>query len=151
NPRLTLWIEILTIAHLVGKPAPQPDTAWLTDLKNSSDQRTLECALAHCIHTSITTRYIGLAAYYPPEHLATHLTCVASAHLESSGSACDGSETGWQAGRYRWIDIAHALQNDNTDKNTPHPDTLRWAQRGLRLTGRTQTEQLQQLQQHPDC
>ncbi|MGH3937402.1 MAG: ATP-binding protein [Pseudonocardiaceae bacterium] len=150
KPEFTLWIELLTIAHLVGQPAPQPDKTWLDDLKNGTDQRILECAIAHRIQTAIDIRYTGLAAYYQPEQLATHLACIALAQLEGTAPSCDGSEIGWQAGRYRWADVLRSLGNDTTDKDQPHPDTALWAHRGLPLTGGTQTEQQQQLLQHPD-
>ena len=150
NPEFVLWIELLTIAHLVGRPAPQPEKTWRDNLKNDIDQRTLECAIAHRIQVAIDSRYTGLAAYYQPEHLATHLACAALAHLDAAAPPCDGSEIRWQAGQYRWIDVLHALDSDNTDKDQPHPDTATWAHRGLRLTGHTQTEQLQQLLQHRD-
>jgi hypothetical protein len=150
NPEFILWIELLTIAHLVGRPAPQPHKTWLDDLKNCFDQRTLECALALRIQAAIDTRYTGLAAYYQPELLAAHLACATIAHLDGIAPACDGSEIEWQAGPYRWIDVLHALNSDNTDKNRPHPDTEAWTKRGLHLPGCTQTEQLHQLLQHRD-
>ncbi|OLE28751.1 MAG: hypothetical protein AUG49_01515, partial [Catenulispora sp. 13_1_20CM_3_70_7] len=45
DPHLVLWIELLTVAHLVGEPEPAPDRAWLHDLLDHP-QRTLECAIS---------------------------------------------------------------------------------------------------------
>ncbi|MEV8062328.1 ATP-binding protein [Streptomyces antimycoticus] len=149
EPRLTLWTELLTIAHLVGKPAPRPDKTWLTDLTNRDDRRTLECALAHRINTAIDTRYTGLATHYQPEHLAQHLTASALATLDGQNTPCDGTEHHWQAGRYRWIDVLRALRTVS-DKARPHPDTEFWAERGLDLPGPTAADQLKQLRNHPD-
>lgn len=150
NPRLTLWIELLTIAHLVGQPAPRPEKTWLNNLKKSTDQRTLECAIAHRIQASIDSRYTGLAAYYQPEALAIHLAACAFGLLDGTTPPCDGSEVQWQAGEYRWIDVLRALRNNTSDKDQQHADTEEWARRGLQLTGRTQAQQLKELRDHPD-
>ncbi|MFI0771895.1 ATP-binding protein [Streptomyces sp. NPDC021218] len=150
DPRLTLWTELLTIAHLVGKPAPRPDKTWLTSLTDGADRRTLECALAHRINTAINTRYTGLAAHYQPEHLAQHLTTSALATLDGQHTPCDGTEYGWQAGRYRWTDVFRALKASDTPDDGPHPSTADWAARGLTLSATTTAGQLKQVRAHPD-
>ncbi|MEU7524115.1 ATP-binding protein [Saccharothrix sp. NPDC042600] len=146
TPRLVLWIELLTIAHLVGRPAPRPEPEWLEELR-TIDRRTLECAIAHRVRASVDTRYTGLTPYYQPETLTAHLADMALAAVDG-GSPCDGSEVGWQAGRHRWGDVVRALRA--VDLPTPHPDTAAWAARGLRLTGATTSAQLTQLRTHPD-
>ncbi|MGH3830136.1 MAG: ATP-binding protein [Pseudonocardiaceae bacterium] len=151
DPRLILWIELLTAAHLVGRPAPRPDKTWLDSLKTHADRRTLECALAHRVQAAIDSRYSDLAVYYQPESLAAHLTESATQRMDSTASPCDGSEAHWQAGRYRWADVLRSLQNNTAPEAQPHPDTAAWARRGLHLTGSTQAEQLDELRQHPDC
>lgn len=149
DPRLILWIELLTVAHLVGKPAPRPEKAWLADLAARADRRTLECAIAHRVHVAIDTRYSGLTAYYQPESLAEHLAANALATLDGTAYPCSSTEAEWQAGRYRWIDVFRALRATDDPDSAPHPDTASWAARGLDLSG-TAAEQLAQLRNHPD-
>ena len=146
SPRFVLWIELLTVAHLVGRPAPRPDSTWLPTLADV-ERRTLECAVAHGIQAAIDARYNGLTLYYQPEELSTHLATVALGTLDGM-TPCDGTETTWQAGRFRWIDVLRALRT--ADSPNPHPDTDSWAARGLTLTGRAPGEQLVQLRAHPD-
>ncbi|MDX8147643.1 ATP-binding protein [Lentzea sp. BCCO 10_0061] len=146
SPRFVLWIELLTVAHLVGRPAPRPDAEWSRGL-GEVDRRTLECAVAHGIQTSVDARYTGLADYYQPESLAKHLADVAMGTLDGI-TPCDGKEPMWQAGRFRWIDVLSALRT--AESPGAHPDTPSWAARGLTLTGRTAKEQLAQLRAHPD-
>jgi DNA helicase HerA-like ATPase len=149
NPRLILWIELLTAAHVVGRPAPRPDRAWLRQFGEGVERRILECAIGHRVQAAVDSRYHGLLHYYQPESLAEHLRSVAMAYVDNGASPCDGSEVHWQAGQYRWLDVLSALKA-SPELNHPHPDTTAWAQRGLRLTGNTTAEQLDALRRHPD-
>jgi DNA helicase HerA-like ATPase len=151
DPRLILWIELLTVAHLVGKPAPRPDRTWLNELSARTDRRTLECALAHRVSAAVDCRYSGLTAHYQPERLAEHLVTSAMATIDGPAQpSCGGEERRWQAGRYRWIDVFHALRTATAPDDGPHPDTDAWAVRGLSLAGATVTEQLASLRACPD-
>lgn len=150
DPRLMLWLELLTAAHLVGRPAPDPDGDWLDHLTASHPRLILDHAITHRIQLAIDGRYVGLAAYYQPETLAAHLVKVAQHTLDGTASPCDGSETRWQACQYRWADVAAALNNSTVPPDQPHPDTSAWARRGLRLAGNTISEQLHALYAHPD-
>ncbi|MCK2243653.1 MULTISPECIES: ATP-binding protein [unclassified Crossiella] len=149
DPRLILWIELLTIAHLVGKPAPRPDKTWLDDLAGRADRRTVECAISHRVQAAIDNRYSGLTQYYQPESLAQHLATAALSTVDAAAPPCDGTEVCWQAGRYRWSDVFRALRAPDVPVSAPHPDTASWTDRGLFLSGTT-TEQLAQLREHPD-
>jgi hypothetical protein len=145
DPRIVLWIELLTIAHLAGRPSPQPDAAWLAGL--TANRRTLECAIAHRVQLAVDRRYSGLLSYYQPERLAKHLALSAVATVDDPTSRCAGTEVEWQAGWYRWADVfAELLEYDGS---TPHPNTEAWAARGLQLSG-TAADQLEQLRQRPD-
>ncbi|MEV4315308.1 hypothetical protein [Actinocrispum sp. NPDC049592] len=149
NPQVVLWIELLTAAHLVGRPAPRPDRWWLTELRTVSDRRTLECAVAHRVQAAIDTRYAGLTAYYQPEALAEHLVAVALCALDGKPSRCDEAEVWWQAGRHRWADVLRVLRSA-APGDPRHPDTDAWAARGLRLRAMTAAGQLAELRAHPD-
>jgi len=83
--------------------------------------------------------------------LADHLNAAAWRRLSGADGqeGCDGSETVWQAGRYRWIDVHRAL-NAATDLAQPHPDTDTWRARGLNLPGATIAEQQRAYRNHPD-
>lgn len=150
DPRLILWIELLAAAHIVGRPSPRPDKAWLDRFADGVERRILECAIGHRVQAAIDGRYDGLLHYYQPESFAEHLVSVAMAYLDDGIEPCDGSEVRWQAGRYRWIDVLAALRAA-PDLDHPHPDTEAWARRGLRLAGGTSAEQLDALRGHPDC
>lgn len=151
DPRLIVWIELLTAAHLVGRPEPTPRKWWLDDLRLLADRRTLDCAIALRVQSAVDDRYTGLVTYYQPESLADHLVCCARDRLDDVGVPCAGSETEWQAGRYRWTDVFAALADAATAPPGPHPETSHWARRGLRLPGESQLKQLIALRQHPDC
>jgi len=149
DPELTLWIEMLTMTHLVGQPAPQPDATWIEGVKaRALDFRTLECAIAHRVQAAIDSRYAGLAAHYPPESLARHLADAANAAFAGLGG-CDVQETRWQAGVFRWADVYDALLAA-TPNDPHHPDTPLWRQRGLNLPGKTIGEQIVALDRNPD-
>ena len=153
DPRLTLWVELLTVAHLVGEPQPEPVGTWLDELREGADPRQLQCALAHRIQAAVDTRYTGLAVHYAPETLAVHLADAATRRLDGQrgSGTCDGTETQWQAGRYRWVDIARALTAAEKDHNgKPHPDTAAWQMRGLTLAGDDVASQLAAFHSHPD-
>jgi uncharacterized protein len=149
DPRLILWIELLTVAHLVGEPEPRPDPAWLDDLRHRAPRRTLECALAHLVEASIDSRYTGLVPDFEPEELAVHLSDCAGRQLDGQGHACAGDEVGFQAGPFRWIDVIRALKRGVAPTDQPHPSTPEWARRGLSLPSTGQQEQLEALRRHP--
>jgi hypothetical protein len=149
DPRLILWIELLTAAHIVGRPAPRPSKAWLRQFVDGVERRTLECAIGQRVQAAVGGRYQGLLRYYQPESLAEHLISVSMAFVDNGASPCDGSEVHWQAGRYRWIDVFNSLRT-SPELDHPHPDTSAWAQRGLHLSAGTTAGQREELRRHPD-
>ena len=48
-----LWLELLTVSHITGRRAPDPDRAWIASLRRSFDDQTLECAVAHRIQAAV--------------------------------------------------------------------------------------------------
>jgi uncharacterized protein len=149
DPRLVLWLEILTVAHLVGEAEPRPDKGWLQDLRLAADPRTLNCALGQLAQAAVDARYAGLATHYQPEALTAHVAARATAWLLGDGLRCDGSEVEWQAGRFRWVDVLRALRDTAIPQDAPHPATPAWRERGLVLRGRTLAEQRAELERHP--
>ncbi|MGN2638300.1 ATP-binding protein [Nocardia takedensis] len=150
DPHLTLWIELLLLAHLVGQPAPTPTPEWIATLTDTTPPAALTEAITHRLHLAITDRYTGLARYYHPTHLQEHLLHTALAHVHNHPSPCNSLEPHWQAGRYRWTDIEEALNNPALSQDQPHPDTHTWTHRGIHLPSTTLTDQLHALHNHPD-
>ncbi|GLZ37962.1 ATP-binding protein [Actinokineospora sp. NBRC 105648] len=148
DPRLVLWLELLTAAHVVGRQVPVPERGWLDGLA-ADDRRTVECAVAHRAQIAIGTRYRGLSRHYQPEALAEHVAATALRQLDGGRPLCTGGETRWQAGTFRWVDVMIALKASPA-AGPPHPRTAAWAARGLHLRGDTAGEQLEALRGHPD-
>jgi hypothetical protein len=146
DPRLVLWVELLTIAHVTGDPRPVPREGALADVLGERPRRVVEYALALLAASAAQSRTTALRRWYRPHALSQHVTDV------SSGMLCDGlppcdplDEVGWQAGCYRWIDVARELRNWPSSRVGPHPDTEEWAARGLRLPEATIDAQLAAL------
>ncbi|MFE9577411.1 ATP-binding protein [Nocardia sp. NPDC006044] len=150
DPLLTLWIELMLLAHLVGRPPPTPESTWLDRLSHAHARPILLAAIRFRIRTGIDSRYIGLSDYFQPELLARHLATHAVAILDHTDQSCGRDETCWQAGPYRWADVERALRDQTLPPDRPHPATDDWAARGLVLSGTTLCEQLDSLHAHPD-
>ena len=157
EPRLVLWMEVLAGAHVVAEAEPEPDRGWLSRLCASADPDVLVCATAQLADGAVACRHDALVPYYRPQDLAAHLAARLRHWLlggtdcdDGPVARCDGTETGWQAGQFRWVDVARDLMSDGIDPGRPHPGTERWRARGLELAGRTPAEQLDALRAHPD-
>ncbi|VVJ23802.1 Putative ATP-binding protein [Amycolatopsis camponoti] len=149
DPQLVLWLELLTVAHLAGRPAPAPSAAWIASLRAAYDERTLECAVAHRVQTAVDARYAGITRYNAAAEFIEHLASSARRTLAGASSSCDGTEVRWQAGRSRWFDVLRALKAAAPESG-PHPSTQDWAARGLVLEGETSAEQLAALRLRPE-
>lgn len=150
DPSLIMWTELMLLAHLVGRPCPGLTPQWVARLTSTHPRPILFEAIRFRIHTSVDNRYRGLATYFQPEALTQHLTTTAIETLTGIGEPCSGTETHWQAGRYRWADVEAALRNPQLHAEQPHPATVAWQQRGLALDGTTLAEQRDALHRHPD-
>lgn len=150
TPRFILWIEVLTIAHLVGRESPSPEPEWLSEVADLEPPEVVEEAIAYRVAVAVDSRYAGLAQHYQPEELAGHLRESAVGAYRGA-TACDGSEWTWQAGRFRWADIYRELAASTAvPGEAPHPATADWERRGIRLPGANPGEQLERLALHPD-
>jgi hypothetical protein len=145
NPELVLWLELLTVAHITGRPAPAPDASWIASLHSRYDARTLDCAVAHRIQAAVDARYAGITEHNAAGEFVAHLASSARLTLAGSPSGCDGTEVRWQAGSYRWSDVMRALKRMSEPDGGPHPDTAKWAERGIVLRGATGRDQLAEL------
>ncbi|MFI6044241.1 ATP-binding protein [Nocardia sp. NPDC051321] len=149
QPDVALWIELMVLAHLVGRPAPRPREEWLHTLTTNHPPILLTEAVTGALEEAIDARYAGLAHYFPPEELIAHLQSTATAALNGAPT-CDGTENHWQAGSFRWADVERALHAPDLRADMPHPMTPEWARRGLVLDGATLKAQLDILHAHPD-
>ncbi len=147
DPRLILWVELLTIAHLVGEAEPRPNPNWLEGCAEPAYTRFLECAVAQLAQAAIDSRYMSLATDYQPEDLAAHVADCATQRLAGDLRYCDGSEVQWQAGPFRWVDVFRSLRNEK-NRDRPHKLTAEWRERGLDLPGATVDDQLRSLRNH---
>jgi hypothetical protein len=55
---------------------------------------------------------------------------------------CAATEIEWQAGAFRFADVADALRTYTGPADAPHPSTDEWGKRGLKLWGSTIEEQI---------
>jgi len=149
DAELALWIELLTIAHVLGRAEPIPRRPWLNRLSLRADDRTIDCAIGQLAQSAIDRRYPRLIEHYQPEDLACHVADRARAWLTGTDGRCDGTEARWQAGSYRWTDVVHALANGDHPAGQPHPLTEAWHRRGLDLRGLSAARQLDALIKMP--
>jgi DNA helicase HerA-like ATPase len=153
DPVLTVWIESVVAAHVMGLDSPHPVPAWREELR-ARGERLLQCALAVAIDRSVSARREALAVDVDPEQFADHVLAFACHHLWDGEKPCDPSgDVQWQAGNHRWNDVHGALRRyseryGDVDAE-PHPDTEAWEDRGLHLDSPTCHGQLAQLEQHP--
>jgi uncharacterized protein len=138
RPELTIWVELLVLAHVIGYPEPMP-RGWLRRLSSPALPR----AVALLAQRAVDVRHADLMRFYNPDDLAAHVATRAGDVLSGRGKRCDGTEVEWQAGPYRWHDVFRTLRRSTV--TGPHPDTASWAARGLVLTGRTRAEQYDEL------
>ncbi len=152
DAQVTLWIELIVVAHLTGMWPPVPDDSWVRPLvqRYKGSQRVLECGLGHCIQMAVDARYSELALFFQPETLEAHVREVVQCQLTYQPDPCSVAEVQFQAGPYRWTDVRADLQAaQSQDVDGPHPKTERWRlDRGLTLAGRTPTDQLASLARH---
>ncbi|HEY3871078.1 MAG TPA: ATP-binding protein [Actinocrinis sp.] len=146
HAQLALWIEILAVAHVIGRPEPLPRPDWIAGL-TQADPRLLDCTIGQLAEAAVERRRSALCVHYRPEDLAVHIAEQARARLRGSSQPCAGDEVQWQAGSYRWTDVAQLLAQyvAETNGKLPHPATDAWLSRGLDLRGHCAADQLVRL------
>jgi DNA helicase HerA-like ATPase len=141
SPRLTLWIELLAVAHVAGLARPQPISGPL--IPEDLPYRLRECVVADAVTRAVGGRSTLIRADYEPDTLAVHLASTVTGTLSGGVPACPvDPEIQWQAGRYRFADIPLALSDWQGPRDRPHSMTSAWRERGLDLSGATIHEQL---------
>jgi len=162
NPRFTLWIELLVVAHLLGLVPPEPRQVWRDTIRDEAahmaaleddgtdDRRLLECAMSQCAQAAVDARYPEIVRVFTPDDLAAHVSALALSQLLSQPAPCRRPEYQFQAGPYRWQDVRRALVNAERDDRAVLRTRLEsWRARGLVLTGETPAELLADLRRQP--
>jgi hypothetical protein len=131
---------------VTGDPRPVPRDGALADLLGERPRRVVEYALAVLAESAAQSRTTALRPWYRPDALSQHVTDVSLEMLCDGLPPCDPlDEVGWQAGCYRWIDVARELRNCPDSSVGAHPHTEEWAARGLRLPQATIDAQIAAL------
>ena len=139
NPRFVLWVELLTVAHLAAAPKPVPATAWSLDEVSPA---VLECAIAEAVGVAVLGRSEAIEDDVAPALLIDHLAEVVLGTVRQETISCPTTEIEWQAGVFRFADVADALRTYAGPFDAPHPLTGQWEARGLKLGGLTIGEQI---------
>jgi DNA helicase HerA-like ATPase len=146
QPLVTLWLEVAVIRHLMGRGAPLFASSAELDVLRSSNPRLTECAIAHAVEASVSSRYDALKAFFDPEAFGAHLAAAAGHAVlpdQHASDVCRDDKGDWQAGSRRFADIEWLLgQAKATGKRGA---LLRAEARGLEIRGSTSREQLAYL------
>ncbi len=105
--------------------------------------RELECAVADAVTRAVAGRADAITTDLDPQRLAKHLSEVAVAALARREPVCGRREIEWQAGLYRFADVADELRAYVGPRDEPHPSTGGWRERGLDLAGPTVDDQIE--------
>ncbi len=94
DPRVTLWVELVVVAHLLGEEAPVAGGALLNDCRRLS-QRERECAIAHAVQRAVASRSSVIARHFSPDALAVRAAAVVNAQLDRSPLEDDRPPADW--------------------------------------------------------
>jgi hypothetical protein len=145
DPRVTLWVELVVVAHLLGHRAPVAHDALLDDCRRLA-QRERECVLAHAVQRAVAARSPAIARHVSPDALAARAVAVLAAQLERSSPPAGPPAAEWLVDPYRWEHVRKSLwdwSEGGTTDASAHPDTALWrSQLALDLPGATCTEQM---------
>ena len=112
DQRLSLWIELLTVAHLLGNSRPVPRGDSLAAIASLPD-RPRQCVIGEAVTHAVESRRRPIQDFYPPEDLAAHLAAVADRFL-AGRELCDvGSDHAtWQPASVAWASTALLFGED---------------------------------------
>jgi hypothetical protein len=150
DPRLTLWIELLAVSHVAGLPRPVPLPGAMAEVVKLA-ARERECAVGQAVDRAVGSRSQLILPDYRPDDLSAHLAAAAVAVLAGQSLCSADSERRWQAGRYRYADVAEALESWRGSAESPHPMSGEWRERGLVLWGATIASQIESYLSRPGC
>jgi DNA helicase HerA-like ATPase len=150
QPKLVVWVEAMAVAHVTGQPPPEP-APGLRDELLDTPRRQRECALVHAVERATAARGDRLRHWVDLGDFAARLYTVAHAQLDDLAFGTEDPMR-WTAECYRWQEALFTLRDAEAEigaAGSPHPDTARWAEQGLRLYSRDLGGQLAELLAHP--
>ncbi|WP_405064350.1 ATP-binding protein [Kribbella sp. NBC_01505] len=139
NQQFVLWVELLTVAHLAAVPKPLPQSPWVFA---GVAPAVVARAIAEAVGTAVFGRASAIEHHVVPTQLADHLAEVVIGVVWRRELSCATTEVEWQAGAFRFADVADALLNCPGPLDVPHPLTAEWEVRGAKLWGSTLEEQI---------
>lgn len=142
---LTLWAEIVTVAHLMAEPPHGIGPLVLNQLAGLDDERA-RCTLSLYADAAVDRRSSAIRRFYEPTRLKRQVVTIMRRQWQE-GYVAEAQDPSWAVASYRWADVQRALkaEADGQDVGQPHPLTAAWAKRGLSLSGSTWNEQYQQV------
>lgn len=134
QPRLVLWVEIVTLAHLMGEPAGElADPLRSLLLTRNADQ--VRCAIALLATAAVHRRSRWIRWWYSPSSLEGAVA-EAMARQLTKGEDLGRPDATWQIGRFRWNDVRRILDAEpegvKQSKDEYRYD-IEWRRRGLSL------------------
>ncbi|HZX09008.1 hypothetical protein, partial [Kribbella sp.] len=139
NQRFVLWVELFTVAHLAAVPKPLPSVPWVFD---GVAPEVVQCAIAEAVGAAVLGRAGAIARDVEPALLVDHLAKAVLGVVRQGRLSCRPTEVEWQAGAFRYADVADALRTYEGPFELPHPSTGEWRARGLKLGGPTIEDQI---------
>jgi hypothetical protein len=141
NTQITLWAELVILAHLAGQPMPQPAPAF-ADALQSIDPRLRDCALGYAVDAAVTARIGVISSRVSPAALSAHTVTSMRQAISGLASDCMGDEPEFLAPPFRWAPVRAALRSA-PPAATRHPRSNEWEHLfGTPIPGQDAAEQL---------
>lgn len=137
---MTLWGEIIALAHLMGEPAGALQDNLLRRLLRLGEDR-VRCAIGLVATAAVARRWRFIRHFYDPRRLEVEI--VAAMVGQSRGENLDRPDPTWQIGRFRWADVRRTLDGSSEAERTssaPFELPPAWTARGLHFEGSTWAE-----------
>lgn len=149
-PVLTVWTELVVLAHLGNAPNPVLQPGYRDILLDAAPRRILDCALSQAVERAVRTRSAQLQPTMQPWLFATHCNYVQlNALVGDGGYHCYDDDLLFLAEAYKWDRVLQWLHGD--DEGPRHPDTEAWERFYRRpIPGQTRAEQRAVVQRWQD-
>jgi len=144
TPWLTLWAELVVVAHLAGHRTPRPDVALLQQLRQV-DRRSVDCALSHAVDGAVSSRSGSLQPWLPGDELARHCLDSLDQTLADDGATdpCEADDYVFLSRLDQWTGIESFIKEWPPD-GPRDPRTDHWQVRtGRLIPGDTPRDQVQ--------
>jgi hypothetical protein len=116
-----------------------PESPWAF---GDISPQVMECAIAEAVASAVAGRSEPIEGHVVPAQLTDHLTEAVLGVVRKHELSCPATEIEWQAGAFRYADVADALRTYTGPFDSPHPSTDEWTERGVKLWGSTIEDQI---------